>query len=61
MKFYAINDHHVLICFAFFLQELFTENTDVKLRYDLLDCGISVCSTEVHRKQQKKLDVEKIS
>ncbi|CAB3992205.1 translation initiation factor eIF-2B subunit epsilon-like [Paramuricea clavata] len=27
--------------------ELFIENTDVKLRYDLLDCGISVCSTEV--------------
>ncbi|XP_028397164.1 translation initiation factor eIF-2B subunit epsilon-like [Dendronephthya gigantea] len=27
--------------------ELFIENKDVKLRYDLLDCGISICSTEV--------------
>lgn len=27
--------------------ELFTEIPDVKMRYDLLDCGISICSTEV--------------
>ena len=39
------NNHDSFL--KFFLQSLFTGNNNIQIRYDLLDCNISICSTTV--------------
>ena len=45
----ATKDNHDSFSFFlyFFLQSLFTGNNNIQIRYDLLDCNISICSTTV--------------
>ena len=41
------DNHDSFFFFNFFLQSLFTGNNNIQIRYDLLDCNISICSTTV--------------